>query len=187
MSSGVVEEQKDSAGMRKRDAKAQRKMITKTVQEEYVSDKNIEIVVRDTENMNEYVARVAFDEQYLAKLVEWVHKSRYSLVESAMEDHITLKVDIFTFSLQLRNVSDEMAARSLLHELKRVKTEREQLLKDIKLFNYFFFNVFNESDFRGRSSNMLPKVPQAQIEKYIENPESLYVIKQAVAVASPQQ
>ena len=28
---------------------------------------------------------------------------------------------------------------------------------------------------------MLPKVPQAQIEKYIEAPQSLYVIKQAVS------
>ena len=85
--------------MRKRDSKAQRKIIRRTVQEEYVSCKNIEIVVRDTENMNEYVARVEFDEQYLAKLVEWVHKSKYSLVENAIENHLTLKVDIFTFSL----------------------------------------------------------------------------------------
>lgn len=47
-------------------------MIRKTVQEEYLSDKNIEILVRDTENMNEYVAVVAFKERYLPKLVDWV-------------------------------------------------------------------------------------------------------------------
>lgn len=94
-----------------------------------------------------------------------------------MEDHITLKVDIFTFSLRLRDVTDEQTAQSLTIELKRVKEERSKILKDIKLFNYFFFNVYNESDFRGRTSNLLPKVPIAQIEKYIDSPESLYVVK----------
>ena len=145
-------------------------MVRKTVQEEYLSSKNIEISVRDTENMNEFVTRVAFSEQYLPKLVDWVQKNRFQLVEHAMEDHLTLKVDIFTFVLKLANVGEEETAKGLLQELKKVKAERQAILKDIRLFNYYFYNVFAESDFRGRTANMLPKVPQAQIEKYIESP-----------------
>lgn len=79
-----------------------------------MSDKNIEIIVRDTENMNEFTARVSFEEQYLGKLVDWVTKKRYQLIEHAMEDHLTLKVDIFTFVLKLRKVSDQEAASTLL-------------------------------------------------------------------------
>ena len=64
-------------------------------------------------------------------------------------------------SLKLRDVPEEETAKSLLEELKNVRSERQLILKDVKLFNYFFFNVFSESDFRGRTSNMVPKVPMA--------------------------
>lgn len=37
----------------------------------------------------------------------------------------------------------------MLGELRSVRTERESIMKDIKLFNYFLFNVFNEADFKG--------------------------------------
>ena len=47
-------------------------MVRKTIQEEYLRRENIEIVVRDTENMNEYVAVEAFNQEYLPKLDEWV-------------------------------------------------------------------------------------------------------------------
>ena len=100
-----------------------------------------------------------------------------------MEDHITLKVEMFMFALKLRNLSVEDTASGLLKELKRVRAERQKILKDVKLFNYFFFNVFSEGDFRGKSSHLIPKVPASQIEKYVESPESLFVIKEAVAVS----
>ena len=118
--------------------------------------------MRDTENMNQYTAKVAFAEQYLSKLVDWITKKRYQLIEHAMEDHLTLKVDIFTFVLKLEKVSDEEAATSLLAELKTVRQDRQKILRDIKLFNYFFYNVYNEQDFRPRGSNNqhLAKIPQ---------------------------
>ena len=57
--------------------------------------------------MNEYVAVVAFQESYLPKLIDWVQKQRFKLIEHAMENHITLKIDIFTFELKLRDINDE--------------------------------------------------------------------------------
>ena len=95
---------------RRRDKKRRRKMVKKTIQEEYISEKNIEIVVRDNENLNEYTAHVAFPETYLAKLIDWVQKKRYTLTEDALEDHVTLRVDIFTFALKLRKLSEDQEA-----------------------------------------------------------------------------
>lgn len=133
--------------------------------------------------MNVYSTKAAFAEKHLPKLIEWIQKGRYKLIEHAMEDHITLKVDIFTFVLKLRNLSEEETATGLLEELQKVRAERQKILKEVKLFNYYFFNVFNEGDFKGRSSHLLPKVPAHQIEKYIESPESLFVVKEAIAVS----
>ena len=94
-------------------------MIEKTVQKEYVSSKNLEVVVRDNENLNEFTTRVVFPDEYVKKLVEWVQKRRYSLVEDALENQVTLRVDIFTFSLKLsKPASEEAAARTLLTELR---------------------------------------------------------------------
>ena len=92
--------------MRRRDAKAiRKKLVRKQVQEQYICGENVEIIVRDSENMNEYTALVAFNDEYLPKLVEWIEKRRYHLIEHAMEDHVTLKVDIFTFVLKLKSMN----------------------------------------------------------------------------------
>jgi len=71
----------------------------------------------------------------------------------------------------------------MLAELRNVRTERESIVKDLKLFNFFFFNVFSEHDFRsGKGTGILNKIPAAQIDRYVENPESLFVVKTALAV-----
>ena len=73
--------------------------------------------------------------------------------------------------------------KSLLAELQNVKAERQSIIRDIKLFNYFIFNVYNESEFKGgRSTNYASRLPIHQLERIIESPESLFVVKEALAV-----
>ena len=58
-------------------------MVTNKISEEYLSSKNIEIIVQDQENLNEYMTKVAFENQLLLKLVKWAEKGRYSVQEHA--------------------------------------------------------------------------------------------------------
>ena len=51
--------------------------VTKTVEVEYLIDQTIEIVVKDTQNLNEYATTVAFEPTYLPKLISWIHTRRY--------------------------------------------------------------------------------------------------------------
>jgi len=156
--------------------------VRKQVVVEYLSDENIEILVKDNQNLNEFAATVAFDKAYLSKLVHWISKRRFQVVEQAREDTILLRVDIFSFELKLKASGEELAA--MLSELRNVRQERESIMKEIKLFDYFFLNVFNEQEFKGSKGQggVLSKIPAAQIDKYVEDPEALFVVKQALAV-----
>lgn len=92
-----------------------------------------------------------------------------------------LRVDIFSFELKLKNSGAKLVA--MLNELRSVRVERESILKDIKLFNYFFFNVFNDQEFKSsKMGGLLSKLPVSQIDKYVENPEQLFIVKEALAV-----
>lgn len=162
-----------------RSQKTQR--VTKSVEVEYLSDETIEILVKDNQNLNEFSAHVAFEMDYLPKLIDWIGKRRYQVIEQAREDTILLRVDMFSFELKLKHSGEELAA--MLKELRNVRAERETIMKDIKLFNYFFFNIFNEQEFKGnKNAGIFSKIPATQISKYVENPESLYVVKTALAV-----
>lgn len=162
---------------------AQKKTMTKVIEEDYVSSRNIELTVRDSENMNEYSAKVIFEQRYLPKLIQWAEKRRFTVSEHANEDSITLKVDIFTFDLKIKDSNKEQVSKSLLAELQNVKKERQGIIRDIKLFNYFVFNVYNESEFKGRNStNYASRLPLNQLERIIEQSESLFIVKEAYAV-----
>lgn len=56
---------------------AKKTTVKKTIMVEHHSKKNIEILVRDTHNMNEYTTRVTMDGVYLQKLVQWITKRRF--------------------------------------------------------------------------------------------------------------
>jgi len=58
---------------------------------------------------------------------------------------------------------------SMLKELRKVRKERETIMRDLKLFNYFFFNVHSER-LTHQSSTHMTKIPPSQLEKHIENP-----------------
>lgn len=134
--------------------------VTKTVEVEYLCDETIEILVKDNHNLNEFSALVPFEKIYLPKLIQWIGKRRFQVVEQAREDTILLRVDMFSFELKLKHSGAELAA--MLKELRNVRAERSTIMKDIKLFNYFFFNVYNEHDFKGtKNAGIFSKIPAA--------------------------
>jgi len=138
--------------------------------------KNLEILVRDKDTLREYEGQVNLDPTYSEKLTEWIQKRRYNLIEQAKEDQMLLKVDIFSFPLTLKK---DDSAQKILEELSVVKKERSDIMRDIKLFNFFFYNVFNDADY---SKRLRMNETFTQLEKSIENPSSLFVIKSAKAV-----
>jgi hypothetical protein len=56
---------------------AKKTTVKKSIMVEHYSKKNIEILVRDTYNMNEYTTKVTMDGVYLQKLVQWITKRRF--------------------------------------------------------------------------------------------------------------
>ena len=50
-------------------------------------------------------------------------------------------------------------------------------MKDLKLFEYFIFNVCPPNQ---ELTKWVSRVAPAQIAKYVDNPENLYVKKQAL-------
>lgn len=71
--------------------------LTKTVDVEYLSEETIEVIVKDNQNLNEFSATVPFEKAYLPKLINWIAKRRFQVVEQAREDTILLRVDMFSF------------------------------------------------------------------------------------------
>ena len=67
----------------------------------------------------------------------------------------------------------------LLQELAIVKQERTALIRDMRLFNFFFFNVFSEAEYLKRLR--LTDHPN-QLEKAIDHPSTLFVIKKSLAL-----
>lgn len=112
-----------------------------------IDDRNLQIIVRDRETLREYEASVYLDPTFQPKLVDWIEKRRYHLQEQATEDKMLLKVDIFSFNLALQKND---SPQKMIAELSIVKAERTSIIKDIKLFNFFFFNVFNEQEYLKR-------------------------------------
>ena len=101
---------------------------------------NLYIHAKNLENLNEYEAKVWFNPDYVMKLQKWINKRRYEC-EDVCKGKIKVVVDIFTFILEKSKKTDTELIRS---ELGEVKKESDQLLKDLKLFNYYFLNHWND-------------------------------------------
>ena len=59
---------------------------------------------------------------------------------------------MFEFTLTKKEVPE---ADLMKQEMQRLTIHRQKLMKDLKLFQYFFFNVYNEPEYK---KNILPKL-----------------------------
>ena len=156
------------------------------VTEEVVLPENLHIWVKDTETLNLYEAYVQFgDGKFIEKLNKWVKGRKYQCLEHVTDDKLTLKVKIFTFQLhhqtnhpqKIWQQQGSTAHSFLLDEVKAVAQERKDIIKQMKLFQYFIFNVCPPNS---ELSKWLSRVPPSQIQKYVEDPEHLFIKKEAL-------
>ena len=103
------------------------------------------ICVKDMETLTEYETCCSFQRKFLKRFAGWIKKGKYTCLEHVTDDKLTLKVKIFTFSLQAKQQDD---SSMLLNEIKLIKNERKSINKEIDLFQFFILNVFNEKDYR---------------------------------------
>ena len=61
--------------------------------------------------------------------------------------------------------------------MRAVATERKEILKQLKLFQYFIFNVCPP---QSELNKWLTRVPPSQIQKYVDDPEQLFIRKDAL-------
>ena len=101
---------------------------------------NLYIHAKNQENLNEFETKLWFNPDYYMKLQKWVNKSQYTC-EDISKTKIKVTVEIFTFILEKSKKSDTELIRT---ELSEAKHESDQLLKDLKLFNYYFLNNWND-------------------------------------------
>ena len=96
--------------MRKRDLKALDKQQQKEplvalekqkvqVTEEILLPENVHIWVKDMETLNLYETFVELEQNAIKKLEKWIKSRKFSFVEHATDDRLTLKVKILTFQL----------------------------------------------------------------------------------------
>ena len=93
-------------------------------------------------------------------LVKWISRGHFSVEEQACETAITLKVEMFTFSL-LGEQTDEL---TLLSHLRQIQSERNDIARDQHLFNYFVLA-------RGRAASI-------DMSRVVESPICLYSQRQ---------
>ncbi|TNV79953.1 hypothetical protein FGO68_gene14938 [Halteria grandinella] len=197
-------EQNDEQGggkqqlLRKRDLKALErqqqqqqysKIVTEKqiirVTEEVLLPENVHIQVKDKETLNLYEAWIAMpDQKHIAKLTKWLQTRKYTCHEHVTDDKLTLKAKLFNFTLytsqfhpQLNWYRETSPHTYLLEEVKSVQRERKNLLKDLKLFQYFLFNVCPPG---GELQKWLSRIPQTQLDRYVNDPEQLFIKKQAI-------
>lgn len=141
--------------------------------------------MKDLETLNLYESFEVFpDAKKILKLNKWIKARKYSCLEHVTDDKLTLKVKLFPFLLYLNTChpqkqwkSDSANSQYLLDEIKAVTQERRSIMKDLKLFEYFIFNVCPTNQ---ELSKWVARVAPSQIAKYVDNPENLYVKKQAL-------
>lgn len=81
---------------------------------------NLEITLHDTLTLNTYSAKVELKQQYIPLLLKWLSKRKFSVVEQALENTVSLRCEMFTFHLVQRLTSE----KDLLNILGSIRAER---------------------------------------------------------------
>ncbi len=77
----------------------EKKYIISEVREESVMAENMEITLQDTFTLNTFCAKVEIKQQYLPLLLKWIGKRKFSVLEQALENTVSLRIEMFNFSL----------------------------------------------------------------------------------------
>lgn len=114
--------------------------------------------------------------EYIPKLQKWIEKNKFTCEETI--DDVKLKVQIFNFSLNKTPKTDTEVIRD---EMTDIKKENVALMRDMKLFQHYFFNFWKE-----RSREGLLERPYL-VENIVESPQNLYNICEGVGYVEVEQ
>lgn len=127
--------------------------------EESSQPANIVLTVKNNDNLEEFSSKTHIEPDYIPKLQKWIEKNKFVCEETI--DDIKLNVQIFNFELKKTLKTDTQ----ILHEeMAEIKTENVQLMRDMKLFQHYFFNFWKE-----RCRDNLLERPYL-VENIIESP-----------------
>ena len=101
---------------------------------------NLHIIAKNTQNLDEYEAKVFFDPNYIPKLQKWVNQEKYE-IEQDHKTMLVLSIGVSTFYLKKNNKTDLELIKSEINDLKK---KGDEALKQIKLFQYYFLNFWKE-------------------------------------------
>ena len=127
------------------------------------------ISVKNVDNLDEFSSKTFIQPEYIPKLQKWIEKNKFKCEETI--DDVKLKVQIFDFSLRKSGKTDTEVIRD---EMVDIKKENTVLMRDMKLFQHYFFNFWKE-----RSRDSLLERPYL-VENIVESPQNLYNICEGV-------
>lgn len=116
------------------------------IQEEEIKKNlsNIVISVKNVDNLEEFSLKTNIEPDYVPKLQKWIEKNKFTCEETI--DDVKLKVQIFNFSLRKTGKTDTEVIRE---EMVDIKKENVALMRDMKLFQHYFFNFWKERSREG--------------------------------------
>eukprot|EP00347_Sterkiella_histriomuscorum_P014927 403358975 len=183
------------------------KMTILPQQEQVQNSSQVEIVLwaKNTLNLQEYCLRIPIDQNYLEKHEKWINKKRYAFKElsqpslkqsqfansygqsqiqintqsqreSQANDTIVIIINQM-FQYQLKKISRN-DFDILKDEFKLLKEQDAQLQREMRLFNYQFFNPsndFSNPNFRNKMQCVLiQQLGDEYRSKIVENVESMF-------------
>jgi len=92
-----------------------------------------EVILFDNMNLTKYTNKISLDDKLVALLCKYLQKRQFTVEEHATAASVTLHAKMFSISLNVVKTSQD----DLLRYLKEVKAERDGIVRDTKLFEYF--------------------------------------------------
>jgi len=146
-------------------------------QEQAAGEQFVRVQVKNIDTLDEYLATTSLDAAYLPKVEKWLHQKKYSCEERAKE--LTLSVNgCFVFQLKRSSKSDSELIRE---ELQAIKREKQLIMRDLKLFNYYFYSFWKEK-FR---EHLLER--DYLCETIVDSPQNLYNICEGLAIVEEEE
>lgn len=85
-----------------------------------------EIRLHDRQTLNTFTALVEMKPEMVPMLLKWITKHKFSVHEQALDNAITLKVEMFNFTL----VHKQATEADLLQVLQQIHAERQDIIRD---------------------------------------------------------
>ncbi|CAI2377291.1 unnamed protein product [Moneuplotes crassus] len=133
-------------------------------------EENLHILAKNQDNLDEYEVKTDFNPEHFLKLQKWTNNGKYE-IEEVNKNMIKLTIEVCTFYLKKNNKTNNQLIRGEITDLKK---SSDTILRDIKLFNYYFLNHWKEK------YRIMMKEKEFIRSPCIDNPQNLYNLTDGV-------